>query len=315
MNDVISFGANRKLLKTDAVPFMFREQLSDLNIEIIEEDDASHSSFIESFEDFCVGVEEKFSHLTDLKTYMNADGCCMYQLSANEQFTDVFMRLKICVNKNFKTTVICEGIEEDISSIVSNSQLLYWTQFYTIIEKFYEQKCENLVELDSDKIIEEIIYDDEPEVLSEVKVEHESDNNLMETASAVEYIENDFLEENDDYVEDDNRGLTIESMEECENSFETLKCPNCLITFKTETGLTAHAKTCFFPKNITIDHQSKICNHCHKEFLTVKGLKTHMKTHFAPKNVKCDFCDLVMYSGSLSRHIRSVHLKEKPFKW
>ena len=84
-------------------------------------------------------------------------------------------------------------------------------------------------------------------------------------------------------------------------------CPECGVSLKNKTYLTAHMRT-----------HNKIpfrCETCGKEFATRQSLKDHTNTvHLKKKHFECDHCDQSFYSSSkLKMHIRCVHTKEKPF--
>jgi hypothetical protein len=234
------------------------------------------------------------------------------------------MKLKLFRN-DFEASI------DELNWILKNSQLQLWSQFDAIIDN-YKQEPEIMMKkqpLDALRKAFELLESlDQPEVcerIENIKDEISSIYDFVKDLTEIE-VEEDFysaqiddevVEALDDFIEEEiqieRQEIYVEEMEidEPKNPF---KCQNCLITLQTFHGFHAHQKTCSTPKKI-IEKIESVCDSCGKSFKSMKGLKEHMKLHDSSMRKKCPHCDLVIFGGSLQRHVSAVHNKMKPHCW
>lgn len=267
------------------------------------------------------------------------------------------MRVKIFKNND-------ESSNDELKWLLRECCLETWSQFERLLNK-YQQEPDIIVKRQPTKLLENVIETFEsiesylPQIIS-IKAQLAS---MYDSAQHWPNFEEDFyqqpqeeqiieaLEEEDSYEDEiceeeyllpDEQPqieseIVLESYEPCfddqDDIFEyddPLKCENCFITFKSETGLQAHQKTCNTPiTNVNINTRKPklpdevelpknnvvICEQCGKVCRTAKSLKEHMKTHSEAFRKKCPHCNVCVFSSVLQRHIQAVHKKLKPHKW
>lgn len=207
-----------------------------------------------NFSQFLTEIENLLLKFTEVKMVFQPDECiCLYVIKFNSNFSDVFMSLKVFINKSSETRI--EKLEEKDSfwsTTIKNQTSI------TDLEEIFSNHF-NVIE--NEEMIEE---DFEPE----------------------------FLEEPPDVIE------ALETYEEetvKQPNKEDLKCENCLITMKTKLGLEQHQKrSCQTPK------------------ILIDKTKNPPKVKQDKKKKNCPFCNVLILSESLSRHIKSIHLNLKP---
>jgi len=85
------------------------------------------------------------------------------------------------------------------------------------------------------------------------------------------------------------------------------RCPNCSMTFTTATELRLHSAQHLQDKLFK-------CNLCEKSFRSAVVLKVHVSRHKGLR-IRCSQCARTYISkDGLKRHIKSVHLKLRPFE-
>lgn len=170
---------------------------------------------------------------------------------------------------------------------------------------------------------EEILYnvsDDQEE--SSIVEEFLEDEVMLDSDVTIEPQET--IEHAEEFIDDNEQEVEYES---------PLKCKNCFITFLSGTGLFAHQKTCKTPiTNVNINtrklkvplklpvkvfqsDKTVFCDICGKSFCSIRSIRDHMKMHNKSLRKKCPFCDIVLFSGIIKRHIDAVHNKLKPHLW
>lgn len=214
-----------------------------------------------------------------------------------------------------------EGLQDKVDDLKYEIASLYQSaelelEFYPedIPKNTFEMQTTNDPTIDSIEYLEDdedFIDKDLDDSSIKVECSEESQQDSADDAMETETIEQPKIEE--DVIEYEN----------------PYKCENCLITLMSETGFRAHQKTCKKLINVKMSTRSlknseisltpksdlNICDCCGKSFRTVKGLKDHIKLHDLSLRQKCPLCDVVLYTGTLKRHIDAVHKRLKPHTW
>lgn len=154
------------------------------------------------------------------------------------------------------------------------------------INKFMEVRVEKFME-------EESTWSTESSIISSISeleqiIYNHTNANILEIQ---EYIDSESIIE-EELIPEEYETVEICDQECAKEILDPLKCQNCLITFKKELGLEQHMRTCQFPKVVIKEGRKE-----------VKSSKS---------KTKCPYCSAVLLSDSLGRHIRVIHLKQKP---
>lgn len=230
-----------------------------------------------SFSSLHLEIEERCSS-DILRIFKNNVGVCLYKLYADSDFNDVEIIFKIIVNQQLDVKITSQNCEYQLVDKLSS-----WTQLNELIEKYMDND-------ESEEILE--TYE---EIIEETQLDNASLEQLTSESIPFESTE-EIIEE----------VLDID-----ESLFNPFQCANCQIIFKNAVGLQHHILSCSTKKDI---YQK--CKICDQEFSTNLQLRLHMKTHEGQKRLKCSYCQkTVVNNGSLQRHIKAIHLKQRPHKW
>lgn len=221
-------------------------------------------------------IEQRCS--TDvLRIFKNDTGVCLYKLLPDDNFTDVIMIFKIIINNEMNVKIINDDYE-----YIDFEKLTSWTQLNELIEKYIEEPQD--IQVDYNEIIEES-NPQSPSIIEQIILYDETE----------EIIEEELDTNGDVILKNDNEW----------------RCPNCCIVFKNFTGLQHHSKSCNDKKVV-----QQNCTLCDQQFSSNLQFRLHMKTHGDKTRHKCPYCHkTVVNNGSLQRHIKAIHLKQRPHKW
>jgi len=234
------------------------------------------------FEDLHSEIEQRCSS-DILRVFKNNFGICLYKLFCDEDFNDVFMIFKIIINKEMDVKVISDEYEyKDFEKLTS------WTQLNELIEK-YLQNDES-----------QIIFEEYDELIEESNPDIDSFDTEEEVIEAVALVDEEEIVEDESMIDD-----------EIQSESENPQCTNCHIIFKNMLGLRYHSQSCNVKKSIVQN-----CTVCDQNFASNLQLRLHMKCHEEQKRLNCPYCSkTVVNNGSLQRHIKAIHLKQRPHKW
>lgn len=233
------------------------------------------------FKDLHTEIEQRCSS-DILRVFKNNSGICLYKLFSDEEFNDVIMIFKLIINQEMNVKVISDEYEyKDFDKLTS------WNQLNELIEKYLQNDESQIIFEEYDEIIEE----SNPEI------------DLFDTEEIIETIA---IVQDEEIIKDESMIDDIQS--ESENPFQ---CSNCHIIFKNTLGLRHHSQSCSVKKSIV-----QKCIICDQNFSSNLQLRLHMKSHEEQKRLKCPYCiKTVVNNGSLQRHIKAIHLKQRHHKW
>lgn len=191
------------------------------------------------------------------------------------------------------------------------------------------QGCDYEVDADSDENdfvdgSRDMTTDDNEEYLDDALSPSESTNINCDLAEHSYVVKQDFYDKDLRFTKREKVKTQIHKCQVCTRLFisqeglnnhmdrdhelETVeKCEYCSETFKFRYLLNKHVES---------EHQEPlICEICGKKFKSKRRYTTHKLAHGKSSKLQCPHCDVVISSGSMTRHINSVHKKLKPFKW